>query len=310
MVSPLTLSLLLWAGADGASADTFGLMPQPVLDLRGAELSDDADRPIDEPCGSLAAPSLQLNWAELSWLAPAEALVETGVHTDKAGERLSYEQIARRWDRPVDYDLYRYPVARYIGWPAVISGYDLDKPDAEQRRGSMRAIGHGGLDLPQAMGAPIHLVPLAHQVGDAQIIYVGPLFGNTVVTAHALREGDGIRHYVLLFGHLSEPAPGLLRGHKIGDGALIGLVGDSESPNLVHLHLEARRLKDDAEPMKLSPDAILTRTVVTDPRNVLPLRAGPTGTRPCSNRWVSQERWLGALRMDRQGLLPFPIVRL
>jgi hypothetical protein len=302
VVSPLTLSLLLWAGADATHADSFGALQRPAFELLGEE----ADRSAEDehPCGSIAAPSLQLNWPTPLWLTPEEAVVEASSHTDKRGEVSTYEQIGRRWDRPTDYELYRYPVARCIGWPSVLSGYDLDKPDAEQRRGTMRAVGHGGLDLPQAMGAPISMVPLAHQVGDAEIVYVGPLFGNTVVTAHALREGTGIRHYVLLFGHLSEPAPGLVRGRTLAPGALVGLVGDSESPNLVHLHLEARRLKDDVAPSKLSPDAILTRTVVTDPRNVLPLRSATA--RPCKDRWVSQERWLGALRLERAGSTALP----
>ena len=125
------------------------------------------------------------------------------------------------------------------------------------------------------------LVALEHQVGDADVVYVGPLFGTTVVTRHTVREGGRLRDYVLLFGHLDSPAPGIAAGRALKEGELVGFVGDTGSPELVHLHLEARRVRDGvdiAERIRLrgggsllEPDA----TVVCDPRNVLPLRDTP-----------------------------------
>jgi murein DD-endopeptidase MepM/ murein hydrolase activator NlpD len=106
------------------------------------------------------------------------------------------------------------------------------------------------------------------------VIYVGPLFGTTVVTRHTLREGGRLRDYVLLFGHLDAPAPGLHPGSPLHEGDSIGFVGDTGSPDIVHLHLEARRVRDGVDPTKLTPSAIVDNnsTVVCDPRNVLPLR--------------------------------------
>ena len=63
----------------------------------------------------------------------------------------------------------------------------------------------------------------------------------------------------------------------------MGLVGDSGSWGLVHLHLEARRLRPEVDVVKLgtsvaqgkvSPFAIIAdeNSVVCDPRNVLPSR--------------------------------------
>ncbi len=195
-------------------------------------------------------------------------------HLDRRGRLQTYEQIPRRPERPADYQAYRYPVAP--GLPDgrfVISGYDLDLPDALQRRGRrLRAIGHGGVDLPQARGAPIRLVALEAQQGDADVVYVGALFGTTVVTRHTVREGGKLRDYLLLFGHLEGPAPGLTVGGHLADGSLVGFVGDTGSPELVHLHLEARRVRDELDITKVPPARLLDSdvSVVCDPRNVLP----------------------------------------
>jgi murein DD-endopeptidase MepM/ murein hydrolase activator NlpD len=109
------------------------------------------------------------------------------------------------------------------------------------------------------------------------------LFGTTVVTRHTVREGGRLRDYVLLFGHLDAPAAGLAAGRVVKEGELVGYVGDTGSPELIHLHLEARRVRDGVNVADrvsgngggaggagslLDPDA----TIVCDPRNVLPLR--------------------------------------
>lgn len=284
MLSAAILGLATFAfgvGPVGFGSDTVG-KADTLFDLLGRadeiHVDDDASASDDEnaepTCGLLNVASLQLSILSEPWLDLPEAEIEVASHVDSHGVVITYEQIAKRLDRPADYEAYRYPVARFLGWPRVVSGYDLDRPSESQRRGSMKATGHGGVDLAQFMGAPINMVPLSHQVGPAEVIYVGPLFGNTVVTRHVVREAGGNRDYVLLFGHLSEPAPNLRRGYLIRSGDLVGKVGDSDSPNLVHLHLEARRVKDGVDARKLGPDGILGSTVVTDPRNVLPLAVG------------------------------------
>jgi len=134
--------------------------------------------------------------------------------------------------------------------------------------------GDAVMKLPLGGGTPVTVVALEHQQGDAEVIYVGPLFGTTVVTRHTLREGARLRDYVLLFGHLDAPAPGLRPGSSLREGDLVGFVGDTGSPDIVHLHLEARRLRDGIDAAKLTPSALVdgASTVVCDPRNVLPLR--------------------------------------
>lgn len=203
---------------------------------------------------------------------PSDVMTQTSSHQDKAGRWSLYEQIPRRLDCPADYDAYRYPVPCD---GCVVSGYDLDQPDALQRRGRhLRQVGHGGVDLLQKRGTPVRLVAIERQRGDAEVLYVGPLFGTTVATRHSVREGGQLRDYVLLFGHLDAPAAGVQAGTHLKDGDVLGYVGDTGSPSLVHLHFEARRVRDGVDAAKLGPNALVdgSSTVVCDPRNVLPLR--------------------------------------
>ena len=122
-------------------------------------------------------------------------------------------------------------------------------------------------------GTPVKLVPLEHQQGDADVVYAGPLFGTTVVTRHTLREGGQLRDYLILYGHLDAAAPGVIPGAHLKEGDVVGFVGDTGSPELVHLHLEARRVRDGVDVRKKSPGQLLETSVsvVCDPRNVLPL---------------------------------------
>jgi murein DD-endopeptidase MepM/ murein hydrolase activator NlpD len=194
-------------------------------------------------------------------------------HHDPQGTWVAYDEIPRRPDRPADYDAYRYPVP--CEHNCVISGYDLDRPEEMQRRGRrLRNIGHGAVDLPQKKGTPITMLTLEHQEGDAEVVYVGVLFGTTVITRHTLREAGQLHDYLLLFGHLDAQAVGLQARMHVQEGDVVGFVGDSASPTLVHLHLEARRVRPGVDVGKLPPTAMITNenSVVCDPRNVLPLK--------------------------------------
>ncbi len=207
----------------------------------------------------------------------SDAPIEQNAHRERSGKWVLYDQIPRRADRTSDYDAYAYPIPPGIpGGHSVISGYDLDRPDERQRRGrTLHATGHGGVDLPQARGTPVKMITLDHQQGDADVVYTGPLFGTTVVTRHTIREGGGLRDYILLFGHLDAIAPGLEKGRIVRAGDVVGAVGDTGSPELIHLHLEARRVREGVDIAAVKwPNQLLAPevSVVCDPRNVLPLR--------------------------------------
>lgn len=193
-------------------------------------------------------------------------------HHDRSGRLRVYDQIPRRPERPSDYRKYRLPVPPLPQQSFVTSGYDLDLPDDEQRRGEMKAVGHGGVDLAQKRGTPVALVPLEHQVGDADVLFVGKLFGNSVVTHHTVREAGGLRDYIVIHGHLEKPASGLVAGATLVAGGVVGYVGDSGSPGIVHLHLEVRRAREGVNVSQLGPGELASnaKTVACDPRNVLP----------------------------------------
>ena len=209
----------------------------------------------------------------------SDAPIAQNAHRERSGRWVLYDQIPRRPDRPSDYDAYIYPVPPGLpGGHSVISGYDLDRPDETQRRGrTLHAVGHGAVDLPQARGTPVTMITLDHQQGDAEVVYVGSLFGTTLVTRHAVREGGGLRDYLLLFGHLDAIAPGLAKRSVVHAGDVVGAVGDTGSPELIHLHLEARRVREGVDIASVpTPNALLApeNSVVCDPRNVLQLRSG------------------------------------
>jgi len=202
----------------------------------------------------------------------SESSVNT--HRDALGRWVVYDEIPRRPDRPADYDAYRYPVPCQQT-ACVVSGYDLDRSDDQQRRARrLPQVGHGAVDLLEPRGTAITLVSLEHQEGPAEVVYVGPLFGATAVTRHAVREAGRLHDYLLFFGHMDSTSPDVRPGALLREGAHLGSVGDSGSPGRVHLHLEVRRLRDGVDAFKLGPAALASgaSSIVCDPRNVLPRR--------------------------------------
>ena len=147
----------------------------------------------------------------------------------------------RRPDRPADYDAYVYPIPPGLpGGHSVISGYDLDRPDP-RRSGvvarCMRSVTeawicrkNAGCRSPMAM-----IAASTTSRATPRSSLRAPLFGTTVVTRHTLREeGGGLRDYILLFGHLDAVAPGLEKGGVVHVGDIVGTVGDTGSPELIH----------------------------------------------------------------------------
>ena len=195
-------------------------------------------------------------------------------HHDRRGRWETYEQIPRLPGRPDDYRAYVYPLSLTAPGVAIGSGYDLDRPEAEQRQGRQFSfVGHGGIDLAAPRNAEARAVSFENQDGPAEVVFVGALFGQSVVLRHVVQESGRSREYISLYGHLAGAASGLASGQKVRAGDVIGFVGDSASPGKVHLHFETRRVRDGVDVSKLAPNKLVANdsTIVCDPRNLLPL---------------------------------------
>jgi murein DD-endopeptidase MepM/ murein hydrolase activator NlpD len=262
-----------YSTGSGAPAPQGQLAPAPGLDFAGEAVCGAGTFSDDGVC-------VAWEFNEEGILVLTEA---SRSHIENSGQRKTYDQIGRQPDRPESYDLYAYPVPPALpagspGGQYVISGYDLDRPDPLQRRGrGLTHVGHGGVDIPGRRGTPVRLVRLEGQQGEASLLYTGPLFGLSVVTLHTVLEGAETRQYMMLHGHLDGAAP-LALGSPLADGVVLGNMGDSGSPNLVHLHLEVRRFRAGVVPeqvIKGSGAYALVQdhqSVVCDPRNLLLLR--------------------------------------
>ncbi len=270
----------IWTAAAVAALTALGgLVPDPsrVADpeVTQAQRADPA-LAAECPPGTLPDANVCIPVPQTDDSGQDPLIAEQNRHRDRSGNWVVYDQIPRRPERPADYSRYRYPIELQQGQSLISSGYDLHLHDADQRRGAeLKAVGHGGIDLAQRRGTEVRLVNLEHQVGSADVVFVGELFGNSVVTRHALREGGQLREYVVIYGHLGGPAPGLSAGMELNEGGLVGFVGDSGSPGAVHLHLEIRRVRSGVDIAALSGSSIAktSNSVVCDPRNLLPLKA-------------------------------------
>lgn len=271
----ILFGLFVSLGAGTAQPRPKAIAPLPGESSAGPPEPQAGDAPLPEPlCAANRLPDngACVHLPDEDEGAPASESA-VGSHRDTRGDWVIYDQIPRRPDRPADYDAYVYPVPCSAG--CVFSGYDLDRADELQRRGRhLLHVGHGGVDSAAPRGTPVVLVSLEHQEHDAEVVYVGPLFGTTVVTRHTIREAGALRDYIVLFSHLEAPGPRLLGravGMRLEPGEVVGFVGDTGSHGLVHLHLEVRRVRDGTDLSHLSPAGLVdsAETVVCDPRNVL-----------------------------------------
>ncbi|HEX3776026.1 MAG TPA: M23 family metallopeptidase [Polyangiaceae bacterium] len=268
------LALLGRAGELGSATRSVNLSQRTISSDARVELGADAQASAPCPRGTLPDGNACVPVPNSDAIGAHELIAQQNEHHDRSGQLRTYDQIPLSPDRPRDFRKYRLPVPVLPDQSFVTSGYDLDRPDAEQRRGSeLKAVGHGGVDLAQARGTEVHLVNLENQVGDAEVLAAGHLFGNSVVTHHTLREGGVLREYLVIYGHLESAAPGLSHGQDLKAGALLGYVGDSGSPGVVHLHLEIRRAREgvDAGQLPLGQVNQNAKTIACDPRNVLEL---------------------------------------
>jgi murein DD-endopeptidase MepM/ murein hydrolase activator NlpD len=233
--------------------------------------------PEGSVCIPLPAPGAELTVADP--LEPAQgshpALNPTRAGGLEPGRGLEvYDHIPRRPDRPADLSLYALPIGDPGERLRVIGGYDLDLPGNAQRR-TAHAVGHGGIDIEASRGQAVSVVTLENQEGEAEVAFIGELFGTSVVTGHLVREAGRLRSYAVIYGHLEGPRAALLPGMHLEASDLVGFAGDSGSPGVVHLHLEIRQLREGVSLSAIDLQKLVNNAVSIpcDPRNVLPLRA-------------------------------------
>ena len=166
------------------------------------------------------------------------------------------DRIPRRPERPADPAAYLYPVGEPGRPPRVMDG--LDQP---------------GVRLAVRPGDKVVLLALEHQVGPAEVVFAGDLFGRTVVTAHVIEEGPRKRTILLFHGGLDQVAPGAIPGARLEAGAELGAARSELGAGLIDVYLEAREVRegaklDGADGKRLTDPAV---GLPTDVRNVLPL---------------------------------------
>ena len=116
----------------------------------------------------------------------------------------STSRSTRAAPRPTE--AYRYPVP--MTRRLMVSGYDFWTVRTPSKGGAPPALRRPRRDRHRRRarheGA---LVALEHQVGDAEVLFTGHLFGETVITCHTVREAGALRTYVVLYSTWPETRP-------------------------------------------------------------------------------------------------------
>lgn len=231
-----------------------------LLAVIGWETRSAAPEPL--PRAAEAAPSA----SSLPSLCPPGTLPDHGVCIPVPQPRASasagnprwqvYDRLPKLPDRPADYGRYRYPVTVPGSGPHLLA-----------RTSDLR---HDGLAIAAEPGAAVRALGLRGQVGPGRVVYVGPLVGQTVITEHTVRDHGRERKYLIVSGGLARSATGVHVGLSVGGATPLGFIG-AQDP---HLYLEVRRLREGVDVKKLDVKALLddARSVLCDPRNVLPLK--------------------------------------
>src|SRR5262245_7735842 len=98
---------------------------------------------------------------------------------------------------------------------------------------------HDGIDLPAAVGTPVHAMAdgVVHRAGPADKMGAGQGFGSTYVIEKVCDPTDGKDDLFLVYLHLDSIAEGVIPGAHVHLGDVIGAVGQ-EDATYPHLHFE------------------------------------------------------------------------
>jgi hypothetical protein len=164
--------------------------------------------------------------------------------------------VPRLPDRPEDYGAYLLPVE------PLLRTYAPEPPSAYDEQPKH------GVYFATSPGSPVTLADLDEQQGDAEVLLVGELYGVTVVLRQRAQIGPSLRDYLVFYGELARPGPGVVSGAKLGPAAVVGYLpgGDDAA-----LYYEVRQQQAEmSRPLEhLSQLARPSLTVSIDPRNVL-----------------------------------------
>lgn len=174
--------------------------------------------------------------------------------------------LPRRPERAADYATYLLPIAA-----------DPVRVLAEGA-GQERAPGERlGVDLASPRGERVLLAALEGQEDDARVVFVGEDAGVTVATLHKVHDGDATRAFLVIYGHLDRPGPGIVAGMRVHPGEVVAFTGDTGSKGVEQLYFEVRQVRDGALPRLLPDETTVPKarladdalSIATDPRNVL-----------------------------------------
>lgn len=162
------------------------------------------------------------------------------------------DRIARRPERPADPAAYVYPVGAGRA-PRLLGGFDGKREGASELP---------GVHLAARPGEKVVLLALEQQRGPAEVVFVGELFGTTVVTRHEIEDGPRKKSMLLFHGRIDRPEPSLAAGAKLEGGATLGFARVDLGGGLIEVYVEARQLRDGAS---------LDGKKLTDPGVALPI---------------------------------------
>jgi hypothetical protein len=170
------------------------------------------------------------------------------------------ELVPRLPERPEAWGDYQLPVDPFVA---------VDVPEEPREADERPRL---GIEIVCDGHSPVSLVDLEGQVGRAEVVLVGDLYGVTVVVRQRVKAPQGERDYLVFYGHLESPGPQVVSGATLAPLAVIGQVaetGDGESS----LYLEVRHQRSalDRPAEHLSQLVQSGVSVAVDPRNVLPL---------------------------------------
>jgi hypothetical protein len=113
---------------------------------------------------------------------------------------------------------------------------------------------HDGIDLPAAVGTPVHAMAdgVVHRAGPADKTGLGQGFGSTHVLLKVCDPTDGQNDLFLVYLHLDSITEGVIAGAPVHQGDVIGAVGQ-EDATYPHLHFEFRKGREPKEDNSVHP---------------------------------------------------------